>query len=178
MRFELSERIYTTRNENEVMDAILRGFKRVAETSKVSGHEIVVTDVKATFGSINRKDSTKINLERVQGGFEIVADVRYRPSALFWVFIFFGLIFYGIGWTIPAGFYFWHKGIVRKTIQETLSRVADSFSHEPHASSHDITANNQSSSTDDLIKLAALRDRGYITDEEFSEQKSKILRLK
>ena len=26
MRFELSERIYTSRNENEVMDAILRGF--------------------------------------------------------------------------------------------------------------------------------------------------------
>nr|WP_258373759.1 SHOCT domain-containing protein [Sphingobium xenophagum] len=36
----------------------------------------------------------------------------------------------------------------------------------------------RASSTDDLIKLAALRDRGYITDEEFSEQKSKILRLK
>ena len=178
MRYELSERIYTSRNENEVMDTILRNFKRVAETSKVSGHEIVVTDVKATFGSINRKDITKINLERVQGGFEIVSDVRYRPSVLFWLFIFFGLIFYGIGWIIPAGFYFWHKGIVKKAIQETLSRIADSFSHDSHEQVHDAKFSNSNSSTDDLIKLAALRDRGYITDEEFSEQKGKILRLR
>lgn len=178
MRFELSERIYTPRTENEVMDTILRNFKRVAETSKVSGHEIISTDVKATFGSINRKDVTKINLEPVQGGFEIVADVRYRPSALFWVFVFVGLPFYAIGWTIPVGFYLYHRRVVRKTIQETLTRIADSFSHDPHAPSHDITASIQNSATDELIKLAGLRDRGYITDDEFSEQKSKILRLK
>lgn len=175
MRYELSERIYTPRRENEVMDAILRNFKRVAETSKVSGHEIVVTDVQATFGSINRKDRTKINVDRINGGYEIVADVRYRPSALFWVFIFFGLIFYGIGWVVPAGFYFWHRSIVRRTMETTLARVADGFGHEFYE--REGTPMAVANPTEDLLKLAALKDRGYITDEEFSEQKSRILRL-
>lgn len=36
MRFESSERVYTDLGENEVMDDILRHFKRIAEAAKVS----------------------------------------------------------------------------------------------------------------------------------------------
>lgn len=175
MRYELSERVYTKRDEREVLDVILRHFKRIAEASKVSDREVVVSKINANFGSIVRSDQIKINVEKIAGGFEIISDVRYNPSIFFWIFSFFGIFLYGIGWLIPVMSYYWHRKIVKNAVSDTLTRISDSFNHDSNAPYTDFQKESGASSTDDLIKLAALRDRGYITEEEFSAQKRRLI---
>jgi hypothetical protein len=174
MRFELSERVYTERGENEIMDDILRHFKRIAEAAKISDTEIVVTDIEATFGAIIRKDRTNISLARFKNGYSVVADVRYGPSFLFWVFVLIGLFFSaGAGSLIPIGLYFWHKNIVRKAVGATLGRISDDFNNNLSREAYD--APRATNATDELSKLAELRERGYLTDEEFASRKKQIL---
>jgi hypothetical protein len=174
MRFESSERVYTDLGENEVMDDILRHFKRIAEAAKVSDTEIVVTDSEAAFGAIIRKDKTTISLTRIINGYSVAADVRYGPSFLFWVFVAIGLIFgAGAGSLIPIGFYFWHKNIVRNAVGATLRRISDDFSNTLPREAY--KAPRATNATDELLKLAELRERGYLTDEEFASRKMQIL---
>jgi hypothetical protein len=173
MRFEESERVHTGLNEGEVLDIVLRAFMRVSEAAKISKTQIEISDVNATFGSINRSAKGKISLEEIHGGFNVVADVRYRPSVLFWVFFFFGLLFYGIGCLVPTAFYLWHKRIVRSTVRSTLERAGDDISVASSRGGN--VLNTQKNSTDELIKLAALKERGHISEEEFLESKNRLL---
>ena len=55
--------------------------------------------------------------------------------------------------------------------------IADAQSREQAFQSYvkDVAGSGQASSADELVKLAALKDQGVITEAEFQQQKAKIL---
>jgi hypothetical protein len=123
MRFEISEPVYTNRNENEVLDRVLRHFKKVAETFKISDSEISVTDIEATLGSQIRKDKTSVSLTKINNGYLVVADVRYNPSILFWFLLPLGVVLPIVGWFIPIGLLVWHYYIVKNSVGRVLRNI-------------------------------------------------------
>ena len=130
MRFEVSERIPTTRSEKEIADALEQQLRKVSGKVHRVGNSFTATNIADTFGSINRKVETAVSLKTVPDGYLAIADVNYRPSVIFWAFIVIGL-FSWILWILPIVFYFLHKNLVRNAIEECLRRVKNEFLQQP-----------------------------------------------
>jgi hypothetical protein len=130
MRFEVSERIPTSRSAADILDALEQQFRKVSSSVRRVGSTFTATMIGSTFGSINRTDQTTVSLKRVDDGYLVVADVYYRPSVMFWVFLVCGL-FGWVLWVVPIVFYLIHKNFVRKGIEECLQRVKNEFLQHP-----------------------------------------------
>ena len=180
MRFELSEPVYTHGSKNEVLDNVLRHFRKTAEAVKTSDTEIAVTDIEATLGAQIRKDKTSVSLTRINNGYSVSADVRYNPSFLFWLLLPLGVLLPVVGWLIPIGLLIWHYNIVKKSVGATLRRISydintASSGEGYQAPGEGYQAPGPTNVTDELVKLAELRKHGDLTDEEFTLRKRQIL---
>jgi len=175
MRFEVSQRIVTDRSESEVLDHALLQFKKVSSGAKLNkDDEIVAKSIEATFGSINRADTTIVSVRRTDDGVLLVADVHYRPSLAFWILLIL-LAFTWIGWIFPIIFYLTQKSSVRKAVESCLHRVNNECSRAVRIAA---TAEQKLSAMDELSKLADLKERGFVTDEEFASKKMQLLRAR
>jgi hypothetical protein len=87
MRFEVSERIRTTRSQEELLAVLEDQFKKVSDSVHRAGKTIEAKSIEASFGSINRSDTTIISLRKVDDGWLVVAEVHYRPSVAFWIIL-------------------------------------------------------------------------------------------
>jgi len=171
MRFEISERIRTSRSQEELLVVLEDQFKKVSEGVQRAGQTIEAKSIEASFGSINRSDTTTISLRKADDGWLIVAEVHYRPSVAFWIILIITL-FTWIFWLLPIAFYLLQKNTVRTAITECLQRVRNEFDQSSGGSSQ-----MASSSIGDLEKLAALKEKGLITDGEFEAKKKQLLGL-
>lgn len=176
MKFEVSERIVTDRSESEVLDHALIQLKKVSREAKINkSGDLVAKGIEATFGSINRSDTTTVEVRKAEDGVLIVADVHYRPSFMFWVLLI-ALAFTWIGWIFPIIFYLTQKNAVRKAVESCLQRVSNECSRSMRAFAAPVEA--KPSAMDELAKLAELKDRGFVTDEEFASKKLQLLRAR
>ena len=66
----------------DVGKSTIERFRSIASSAVVVGEILRVTRVHATFGSINRYDVTDIAIRPVDDGYLLIADVKYRPSAI------------------------------------------------------------------------------------------------
>lgn len=171
MRYEVSERIATAWSDERVFDCLLEQFGKISDKI-VEGHgSFVAKDIEATFGSINRTDRTEVTCRRTEDGVLVVADVTYRPSIGFWIILIVMLFTY-IGWLIPVAFYLYQKGTVQKAIENALTRVRNEAMSGAAGAS---VLQHQASALDELEKLANLRDRGVLSDDEFETRKALLL---
>lgn len=168
MRYEVSERLTTNAQKDAVLDALEIQFKKVAVSVKRNGDELKVQSIEATFGSINRNDTTTVSVKNADGGYLLIADVHYRPSIAFWI-IFVICIFTYVFWLIPIVFYILQKQTVRKAIEETFQRVKNEYMITNPSS------NRGAGTVDELEKFANLLERGLISKEEFDAKKAQIL---
>jgi hypothetical protein len=168
MRYEVSERLISSAQKDAVLSALEIQFKKVAASVKRNGDEILVQSIEASFGSINRKDTTTVSVKNADGGYLLIADVHYRPSIAFWI-IFVISIFTYVLWLIPVIFYLMQKQTVRKGIEETFQRVKNE-----HMTTNP-SSNRGAGTVDELEKFANLLDRGLISKEEFDAKKKQIL---
>lgn len=176
MKFEVSERITTDRSESEVLDHALIQFKKVATSAKMNKDgDLVVKGIEATFGSINRSDTTVVEVREAEDGVLIVADVHYRPSFGFWILLIL-LAFTWVGWIFPIIFYLTQKSSVRKAVESCLQRVNNEASRSIRSFAGPVEA--KPSAMDELAKMADLKERGFITDEEFASKKLQLLRAR
>ena len=172
MHFDVTERIQTKQAKNDVLNSLEAQFRKTSSKTTKKGDILVVETINPTFGSINRADVTTISLEQKDDGFFINAAVNYKTSVMFWI-IFCLSIFTTIGWLIPIIFFFYQKKTVKTAIEEILNRTKNEF----YASKAAKTSN----STDkidgyaELEKLASLRDKGILNQEEFEERKKRII---
>lgn len=171
MQFEVSERIDTSVPRKDVMNLALEQFRKISDSVKIDGERIVARSVEATFGSINRADRTVIDCKKLPSGWLMAAEVSYRPSVVFWVFFLASLFTY-VGWIIPLAFYLLQRNTVKAAVTSALNRVGNELRQAPTHTS--VAA--PSSSIDQLAKLADLKDRGFLTDEEFANKKIQLLR--
>ena len=171
MKFEVSERIRTLKSQDELLIALETQFKKVAESIQRSGQTIEAKSIEASFGSINRKDTTIVSMTKVDDGWLVVADVHYRPSVAFWIILIITL-FTWVFWLVPIALYLLQKNTVSTAITECLQRVKNEFDQAGQGNFKPATSN-----LEDLEKLGALREKGLISDTEFDAKKKQILGL-
>lgn len=171
MRFEASTRIRTSATEAEVLRAVASAFRKVAGKVVVKDGVVRAKGVEQSFGSINRADDTVARVREAEGGYLLTAEVHYRPSFWFWLFLLL-LLFTWVGWLIPIVFYLIQKASVRTSVDRVLERVKNEFDAGLQGYAGPPTA---PSLADELEKLADLRDRGVLTDDEFAARKRAIL---
>lgn len=171
MKFEVSERIRTSKSQEELLAALETQFRKVAESTQRSGLTIEAKLIEASFGSINRKDTTFISMAKADDGWLVVAEVDYRPSIAFWIILIVTL-FTWVFWLIPIAFYLLQKNSVKTSITECLQRVKNEFNQAAPEISKPAISN-----LEDLDKLGTLREKGIISDSEFEAKKKQILGL-
>lgn len=169
MKFEVSERIRTTKSQEELLLALEGQFKKISESVQRAGQIIEAKSIEASFGSINRADTTVISLRKADDGWLVVAEVNYRPSVAFWIILIITL-FTWVFWLIPIAFYILQKNSVRTAISECLLRIKNEFDQSS-------SGQMASSSIGDLEKLGALKEKGLITENEFEAKKKQLLGL-
>jgi hypothetical protein len=174
MRYEVGQRVETDASRGDVLNHALLQFKKISRSvKKLTEDEFVAKSIEATFGSANRADKTIISARPIEGGWYLVADVNYRPSLFFWI-ILIVLLFTWIGWIFPLIFYFTQKTAVKNAIEAALNRTSGELSRSVSRGSAIAAA--PVSALDELEKLASLKERGFITEEEFSAKKASLLR--
>jgi hypothetical protein len=177
MNFEISEIVKTDKNKMELVAVLESQFKNVSKSVQRTGDLLLVEYIGNTFGAINRMDASLIKLKENNGGYLLIAEVEYKPSLWFWVFVVLGLFSY-VGWIIPIIIYFWHQSIVRKNIQNIFLRVKNEFDN-PNIipkSSNIIESNKNVDDLGRLEKLYELKEKGIITEEEFITMKNDVLK--
>ena len=127
MNFEVNERLSTRQSKEVLLQALEARFKKIADKTQREGEVIRVKSIEASFGSINRTDTTLISVKPIEGGFLLVADVNYRPSIAFWIIIVITLFGTGILWFIPIVFYLLQKKTVRSGIEESFKSINNEF---------------------------------------------------
>jgi hypothetical protein len=173
MNFEVSERIITTAARDDILKVLETQFRKVSQDVKRYDDSIFAKSIEASFGSINRSDSTTIDLKNVDDGFLAVACVHYRPSVAFWIILIITL-FTWVFWLVPIVFYLVQKKTVKNSIQDVFVRVKNEFMNLGETKPKE--KEQSLSNLDQLEKLASLKDRGVITDEEFQIKKKELLR--
>ena len=68
MKFELSERVFSTFSREELLVALEAQLRKISEGVVRSGQVIEAKAIKATFGSINRNDITYFHVNKVRDG--------------------------------------------------------------------------------------------------------------
>lgn len=169
MRFEVSERIKTSKSEAELLTALDAQFNKISGSTNRAGQTIIAKAIEASFGSINRSDTTTISLRKMDDGWLVLADVHYRPSFAFWVILIVTL-FTTIGWIIPIAFYLLQKKTVREAIVECFQRIKNE-----HEQLLTYSQQNSLSSFEDIERWASLKEKGIITVSEFDEKKKQLL---
>lgn len=172
MRFEVSERIRTRCASEDVLRFLEDQFRKVAESSKRFGDALEVKSIEASFGSINRADTTAITVKPVDGGLLMVAEVKYRPSVAFWIILIITL-FTWVFWLLPIAFYLLQKTTVKEAITDCFQRARNEF--ESAQSSSATPGALQLGVVEELEKLATLKAKGILTDEEFLARKKTLL---
>ena len=170
MKFEVSERVRTTAAKKDVLAGLEQQFKKVSANVGREGSSLVVKSIEASFGSINRSDTTTVEVRDVEDGFLLIAYVHYRPSVAFWIILIISL-FSWVFWIIPIVFYLIQKKTVQTGIQEVFTRIRNEFM----SSEGGKAKRQESSDLDQLQKLAQLRDSGVLSEEEFQIKKAQIL---
>jgi hypothetical protein len=135
-----------------------------------NGDTIIAKSIEASFGSINRSDTTIVELRTVDDGFLAIANVNYRPSFAFWVFIIIG-IFSWVLWILPLVFYIIQKNTVREGIEAVFTRIKNEFNSLEGQRSK----KQGQSDIEQLEKLAALKEKGVVTEGEFQAKKKELL---
>jgi hypothetical protein len=173
MQFQVTERITTNASITDVGSVMQSNFRRIATSAVPINNILRVTSIQATFGSINRTDVTDIAIRPVENGYLLVADVKYRPSVAFWIILIITL-FTWIFWLIPIIFYIVQKDTVKRAIEEGFRNVKNELGNNQVSTG----PNSQSSNAiADLEKLGSLLRQGLVSQQEFDEQKRKLLGL-
>ena len=171
MQFQVTERITTNASITDVGSAMQSNFQRIAVSAVPVNNILRVTSIHATFGSINRTDITEIAIRPVENGYLLVADVKYRPSVAFWIILVITL-FTWVFWLVPIIFYITQKDTVKRAIEEGFRNVKN----ELGSNQNSVTSNSQSTSAiADLEKLGSLLRQGLVSQQEFDEQKRRLL---
>jgi hypothetical protein len=130
-KYQSTKKIKTTKEVSEVLEIIESAFRNVSDETKLDGNTIKANSIDATFGSINRSDTTVISVVKKDDGYLLIADTNYKPSTMFWVFLALDVVGSAaggagiLGFIIQFYFYFSHKKRVVNEIDRTLNNIVN-----------------------------------------------------
>ena len=143
-------------------------FRKISEGVVRSGQVLEVRSIEASFGSINRKDITSVSLKKSHDGWLVVADVTYKPSIAFWIILLI-TVFTWVFWLVPIAFYLLQKESVKTAITASFQRIKNEFDQSTG------TGGGYSNSFEEIERLGALKEKGFLTSEEFDLKKKQLL---
>jgi len=123
MKFEISEKVKTAKNEAAVMESLEEQFRKVSNSTRNEGNGLEVYSIHASFYSFVCSNKTDVKISKKENGFLCVANTNYSPSILFWILLIIGLFFAGIGTLLDLIAYFYQKKVVRDAIVDVLRAV-------------------------------------------------------
>jgi hypothetical protein len=181
MQFETSQKLTSHAPISAIADVLEEQFRKVAGTVERVGDELVVKDIQATFGSVNRSDTTHCTIRTTNGRYLLVAATTYSPTLWFWIFFVCGVLFSFIGTIIPLGFYFWNKKIVQDAITDVLRRVENELDSGGRPATAALSSPAPVVGGDDaasqIARFGQMLREGLITKEEFDQTKRRLLQL-
>ena len=83
MKFEVSERIQTSASKEEILAGLEEQFKKVSQSVQRSGESLMAKSIEASFGSVNRSDTTTVELRDTDDGYLLLANVHYPAFGRF-----------------------------------------------------------------------------------------------
>ncbi len=175
MKFEVSERIATSADKEAILGELEEQLRKISHDVTRTCDTLTAKAVETSFGSINRSDTTIVSLKKTDDGFLLLANIHYQPSVAFWVILIVTLFTY-VFWLIPIIFYMVQKQTVRTGIKIVFIRVKNEFTDSGGTQSKKIN-NQKLPNLDELEKLANLKEKGTITEEEFQTMKKELLGL-
>ena len=87
MEFEISERVATSADRETILKGLEEQLRKISHGVTRTGDTITAKSIEASFGSINRSDTTIVGLKKTDDGFLLLAKVNYRPSFAFWIIL-------------------------------------------------------------------------------------------
>lgn len=172
MQFDVSTRFQTNKSQKEIMDFLEQSFRKNSSNVSYNGDALIVETINPTFGSINRKDITTVDVKPKDNEILISAAVNYEPSIMFWIF-FIVLLFTAVTWIIPIAFYLFQKKTVKTAIEEIFTRAEHEFKNSQNVSTASLSFSGDTATQ--LEKLADLKNKGVLSQEEFDAQKKKLM---
>jgi hypothetical protein len=121
MQFEVSETINGC-DPRIALYLLDMQFRKVAGHVVRSEGGVIAQRIEASFGSVNR--NSRATCSARSNGIKgiLVAEVKYTPSFIFWIFFISGLFTF-VGWLIPLVFYISQKRTVRSAVEDVFRRV-------------------------------------------------------
>lgn len=181
MKFESSQKLTSNAPASAIADVLEQQFGKVAGNVERMGDDLIVKDIHATFGSINRTDTTRCSIRTANGRYLIVAETTYSPTLWFWIFFVCGVLFSFIGAVIPVGLYLWNKKIVKEAIADVLQRVEHELDSGQRPATVALPSPAHAANGDDaasqLARFGQMLREGLISKEEFEKTKRRLLHL-
>ena len=172
MKFTTTQKLKTKASEAAILAAIAEIFQPISESVKQGNHFVEATHVQGTFGSINRKDTTRLTIKQKQDGWVVTADTDYKPSTWFWILLVITILtLWGV--LISVGIYWWQRTIVKGAIENALKNLADDL--EDAAVSPQATQQPSGGAASEVEQLASLLQKGLISQVEFEAAKKRAL---
>jgi hypothetical protein len=125
MKFELSQQLRTQADLETIILVLAEQLKKVSTTVDLTDEGIITaTRIEHTIASLLRFDRTVISVETNEDRVLLIADVSYRPTALFWVILILCIPTF-VAWLVPIGIYMTQKGTLQSAIASVFKRVKD-----------------------------------------------------
>lgn len=173
MNIKLNEKIKTHLSEAQILTIIQSEFSHLSTAVHTDGGAVTARMIAPnTFGAINRQDVTHITLSPSADGFIVAADITIAPSTAFWFLCIFGLLFAWVLWIPVVIFYMMQKSTIVDAVQRALSNCRIQCDTPAQGAQH-----QPASSLDEIEKLGSLKEKGLITEEEFTVRKAHILKI-
>jgi len=175
MKFEVSERIQTSASREAILAELEAQLSKVSQRVVPDGNGFAAYGVECTFGSANRKDVTRVSLREVNGGVLVTGDAEYTPTLWFAFWFVLGFFCCLVGIVFPLFFFLSQRKTVESALKAVFSRVNNEFHENGATAQQSIAA--PSNNIDQLEKLAGMKERGLLSQEEFDAKKKELLGL-
>ncbi len=173
MKYSMTERLLTTVSQDDLLIRIETILKEICGEIERRDKVIEIRGIESKFLAFplrELKDNTIITAKPIAGGFLLQADVKHRPKAMFWLWLFVPLFtpcFFISIWTLV--FYILSVKAIRPIIERAFKRICNECSTPAPSSAP------QANIVDHLERLAQLKEKGVLSSTEFEEQKAKLL---
>lgn len=198
--FQETKRFNTSQSVDHFRESLRGHVKRVANSVSMDGTDIVATRLRTSIGNHPYRDVTRFTVTKSGNGIVVDADVKFKMTILVWMLIGIMLITFGVGFIILFACGSMQTNRVKKELQSILDMLESECQssqssqramayQQPQMAPPNLAGMGggfgwlepEPEAKPDPIKeverLGALLSQGLLTQDEFSQQKRKLLGL-
>jgi hypothetical protein len=172
MKPQITEKIITDASITEIGTVVLNNFKRISKAAVPKGKVLQITGIGGLPDSIC-KINVEVHIKPVPNGYMLIAEVKQETTVFFWCVFAFGILTI-VFFIIPVGIFLLYGYAAKKTIENCFRNI----NHEIGMTPMPVLVQKKPSTdglVSDLEKLSNLFREGVLSQDEFEEQKRRLL---